>query len=94
MSDEKRLALLKLDLEILTNVKDLYLSHLLKVARGEVEKEGIQLTESVSDENLVIMYAAYLYRKRAAEITTMPRMLRWALNNRLMSQKGAVADVT
>ena len=33
------------------------------------------------------MYAAYLYRKRADDAPVMPRMLRYALNNRLFSQK-------
>ena len=37
---------------------------------------------------LVEMYAAYLYRRRREENVQMPRMLRWALNNRLFSQKG------
>lgn len=94
MTIDERLILLKADLELLGTVKDKYLSHLLLVAEEEIAKEGIKLTETVSDENLRIMYAAYLYRKRAAENTTMPRMLRWALNNHLMKQKGAVADAT
>lgn len=37
------------------------------------------------------MYAAYLVRKRATE-EAMPRMLRWALNNRLFSQKAGGGD--
>lgn len=94
MTEDERMVLLKADLELLSNVKDAYLKHLLAVAAERITAEGIALIESVGDENLLIMYAAYLYRKRAAEITTMPRMLRWELNNRLMSQKGAVADVT
>jgi hypothetical protein len=36
------------------------------------------------------MYTSYLWRKRA-EDAPMPRMLRWALNNRIMSEK-AVAE--
>ena len=36
----------------------------------------------------MVMYAAYLFRKRADEGSPqMPRMLRYALNNRLFSQK-------
>lgn len=94
MTVDERLILLKADLELMGSIKDAYLKHLLAVAEEEIAREGIRLTDSVSDENLRIMYAAYLYRKRAAEITTMPRMLRWALNNRLMKQKGATADAT
>ena len=94
MTADERLILLKADLELMGSIKDAYLKHLLAVAEEEIAREGIRLTDCVSDENLRIMYAAYLYRKRAAEITTMPRMLRWALNNRLMKQKGATADAT
>ena len=36
---------------------------------------------------LVEMYAAYLYRKRREATAEMPRMLRWALNNRVFSGK-------
>ena len=94
MTGEERLILLKSDLELMGSTKDKYLSHLLQVAELEIAKEGISLTESIDDENLRIMYAAYLYRKRAAENTTMPRMLRWALNNRLMKQEGAIGNAT
>ena len=94
MTSEERLTLLKADLEIMGSTKDKYLSYLLQVADLEITKEGISLIESIDDENLRIMYAAYLYRKRAAENTTMPRMLRWALNNRLMKQKGAIGNAT
>lgn len=51
----------------------------------------------IDDANLIVIYAAYLYRNRvndseagyktAISATGMPRMLRYALNNRLFSQK-------
>lgn len=51
----------------------------------------------IEDANLIVMYAAYLYRNRvkdsevgyktAISATGMPRMLRYELNNRLFSQK-------
>lgn len=94
MTKDERLTVLKSDLELLTDSKDVYLGHLLTVAEERIRQEGIQLTESVADEDLRIMYAAYLYRKRAAEVNAMPRMLRYALNNRLMQQKGGAAHAT
>lgn len=94
MTKEERLVVLKADLELLTNAKDSYLGHLLEVAEARIKAEGITLTETVGDEDLRIMYAAYLYRKRAAEVNAMPRMLRYALNNRLFGQKGGNANVT
>ena len=42
----------------------------------------------MDDAVLVEMYAAYLYRRRREENAAMPRMLRYALNNRLLSEKG------
>ena len=59
-------------------------------AKKFILKEGIALTNSQDDALLVEMYAAYLYRKRKEQQNEMPRMLRWALNNRLFSEKGAV----
>ena len=53
------------------------------------QREGIALAETLEDAQLVEMYAAYLVRKRATT-EPMPRMLRWALNNRLFSQKAVV----
>ena len=42
--------------------------------------------EAVTDANLVIMYAAWLWRRRDT-MEAMPRMLRWQLNNRVFSEK-------
>lgn len=93
MTDTERLEILKADLQLMTPAFDGYLRHLLQVASENIQEEGIKLTESAADEHLQIMYAAYLYRKRAESQNNsyqqaMPRMLRWALNNRLFSQKG------
>ena len=55
-------------------------------------REGITINDSVDDDNLIVMYAAYLFRKRAEDTATMPRMLRYALNNRVISEKGAVDE--
>ena len=45
---------------------------------------GVDTPESV---NLIVMYAAYLFRKRAEDNPIMPRMLRYALNQMLFAQK-------
>lgn len=89
MTKDERLFLLKLDLQMQTDVFDEYLLHLLDTAEERIGREGIRLTASADDESLRVMYAAYLYRKRASKDSSMPRMLRYALNNRLFSQKGA-----
>lgn len=87
MDDSAILIILKTDLQISAVQYDTYLGNIIKMARAAIEREGIELTNSVEDGMLVEMYAAYLYRKRKEENTVMPRMLRYALNNRLLSQK-------
>lgn len=63
-----------------------YLTQAVEAAKSLITREGVSLTDSAEDVQLVVMYAAYLVRKRATA-EAMPRMLRWALNNRLFSQK-------
>ena len=68
-----------------------YLTQAISAAQAFIAREGITLTDSIEDGQLVEMYAAYLVRKRATT-EPMPRMLRWTLNNRLFSQKAQVPD--
>lgn len=89
MTDADILTILKTDLQVASPSLDDYLAALIEAARGYISTEGIRLSEGYGDSMLVEMYAAYLYRRRREENVQMPRMLRWALNNRLFSQKGA-----
>lgn len=97
MNEQTMLEALKVDLGISTTAYDTRLAQYLVSARAAIETEGIALdntgTEqapllSVEDAGLVIMYAAWLWRKRDTG-EGMPRMLRWQLNNKLFSQKVA-----
>ena len=87
MNNESILSILKMDLKISASQYDEYLMKLIELSKAAIEKEGIILDDSIEDGMLVEMYAAYLYRKRKEESNGMPRMLRYALNNRLFSQK-------
>ena len=89
MTDETILAMLKVNLQIIAGntLQDAYLQNLIETAKQMITREGITLADTVEDGQLVVMYAAYLYRKRADDAPVMPRMLRYALNNRLFSQK-------
>lgn len=89
MTDETILAMLKVNLQIIAGntLQDAYLQNLIETAQQMITREGITLADTIEDDNLVVMYAAYLYRKRADDSPVMPRMLRYALNNRLFSQK-------
>ena len=92
MTDEEIRTVLKVDLQISTDKMDVYLDKVIDAAKSYIATEGINLDCSAGDGMLVEMYAAYLYRRRREENVTMPRMLRWALNNRLFSQKAGETD--
>ena len=91
MTDADILTLLQVDLGEMypSEQRAAFLSQAIQAARQFITREGVALTDSVEDGQLVEMYAAYLVRKRATT-EPMPRMLRWALNNRLFSQKAQV----
>lgn len=81
--------MLKIDLGITTTAYDARLTQLLQIAKAEIIKEGattLNDAASIADANIVIMYAAWLWRRRDT-MEGMPRMLRWALNNRVFSEK-------
>lgn len=79
--------MLRTDLGITTNKYDVRLMQYLESAESEIKEEGITVNlENVKDQQLVAMYAAWMWRKRDS-MEGMPRMLRYMLNNRLMSQK-------
>lgn len=93
MTNAEILTLLQVDLGEMypSTQRQAYLNQAITAAQAFISREGINLTDSAEDGQLVEMYAAYLIRKRA-EDTGMPRMLRWALNNRLFSQKASEAN--
>lgn len=91
MTRSGKLLLLKQDLQMLTSANDDFLTNLIYAAEKAIRREGITLEENDMDIDMaVVQYAAYLFRKRASNDTSMPRFLRWRLNNILLSQKGKV----
>lgn len=93
MQRGQQLDILKMDLQIMQDLHDEYLTKLLELAESDIKKEGIKLDESLEGSMVVIHYAAYLFRRRAGNETGMPRYLRYELNNMLMSQKGKRSDI-
>ena len=88
MTDEIMLAMLKISLGIVTTAYDERLSQYLTSAKTEIEREGATLSaDSVSDCNLIIQYAEWMWRKRDSG-DGMPRMLRWQINNRIFDMGG------
>lgn len=93
MTDAELLTALKTDLGITGTGYDLRLEQLLTAAQAAVAREGAVLNpaESVEDGQIVVMYAAWLWRRRDT-MEVMPRMLRWALNNRIFAGKMVTAN--
>ena len=97
MTNTELLSMLKLNLEIITDymdaeartAKEAELTQYLNAAREYITREGIDIEEdSVGDAMILVMYASWLYERRKSDNSygAMPRMLRWALNNRLFEQ--------
>ena len=94
MTDQDLLTMLKVDLGFTgtgQNRIDTRLSQLLKSAEAEIIREGATTLDKtqIDDAQLIVMYAAWLWRKRDTQ-DGMPRMVRYAINNRVFSEKMAV----
>lgn len=87
MTDLELLAALKVDLGITSTGYDSRLTQLVASAKAAIAREGAVLDlASFEDCQIVIMYAGWLWRRRDT-MEGMPRMLRWALNNKVFSGK-------
>ena len=89
MADSTMLAMLKTDLGISAaqTAYNTRLEQLLTVAQSAITEEGastLDVSDSL-DQQLIVMYAAWLWRRRD-EMSGMPRMLRLALNNRVFGE--------
>lgn len=81
------LSSLKFDLGITTTAYDERLEEYLTSAAAFIRREGVNTLdlENAEDAHLVVMYAAWLWRRRESG-EGMPRMVRWALNNRIFAE--------
>ena len=87
MDYDSILSSLKVDLGLTATVYDERLIMIIKASEEAITEEGIVLdSTSIKDQNLLLMYAGWLWRKRESG-EGMPRMIRYALNNRQFSQK-------
>lgn len=88
------LTMLKVDLGISTTTAyDERLRQLLTAARSAIIKEGASTLDASDplDQQLIVMYAAWLWRCRD-DMKGMPRMLRLALNNRVFGVEAGAND--
>ena len=83
------LTMLKTDLGIMTTTAyDTRLTQLLTASQQYIINEGASTLDAsnIEDMQLIVMYAAWLWRRRD-NMDGMPRMLRLALNNRVFREK-------
>lgn len=83
------LSALKVDLGIMISTSyDERLRQIIQASANAIKREGVQTLDAddIEDSQLIVMYASWLWRKRDTG-EGMPRMLRWQLNNRVMSEK-------
>ena len=88
------LTMLKTDLGIRTSTAyDARLTQLLTAAESAIRKEGASTLDASDplDQQLIVMYAAWLWRRRD-NMEGMPRMLRWTLSNRIFREKAGATD--
>lgn len=88
------LAMLKVDLRISTTAYDERLTQVLASAAEAIAKAGGALDPSSPlDQQLQVMYAAWLWSKRDT-MEAMPEMVRWALANNVFANHagGGVDD--
>lgn len=82
------LAMLKTDIGITATAYDERLKQYIQTAYKNIKAEGAQSlnVENLEDAQLVVMYAAWMWRRRDSG-DGMPRMVRYALNNRVLGEK-------
>lgn len=90
------LTMLKTDLGISTTTAyDQRLTQYLETAIQAITREGATIATlsggaysiaTIEDAELIVLYAAWMWRKRDSG-EGMPRMLRYQLNNRILAEK-------
>jgi hypothetical protein len=92
MDNATILTMLKVDLGIRnTTAYDARLTQYISTAKQAITREGATLQPVAEDMQLIVMYAAWLWRRRDSG-EGMPRMLRYSLNNRIFSEKMGDAE--
>lgn len=92
MADNAILSSLKIDLGVSSDAYDSRLTEYINAAKKAISEQGVTIDESdIEDIQLIIMYAAWTWRKRDSG-EGMPRMLRYALNCRVLAEKARESD--
>ena len=87
---EVMLGMLKVDLRLSTNAYDARLSQYITSAKAEIIREGYTFPETLTivDMQLIVLKAQLAWRtSRGERVDDLKRMLRFKLNNTILSQK-------
>lgn len=87
---EVMLGMLKVDLRLSTNAYDARLSQYITSAKAEIIREGYTFPETltIDDMQLIVLKAQLAWRtSRGERVDDLKRMLRFKLNNTILSQK-------
>ena len=95
MTDEQLLTMLKIDIGFTSSGAtkiDTRLTQLLQAAEKYIIAEGATTLNknNIDDAQLIVMYAAWLWRRRDTQ-DDMPRMIRYAINNRVFAEKMVIS---
>lgn len=87
MTLPEKLEVLKMDIGITSPAYDTRLTNLLEAAEEQIERMGAHLNfDSAEDDNLVVQYASWMWRKRDSG-EDLPRFIQYAINNRIFAEK-------
>ena len=87
---EVMLGMLKVDLRLSTNAYDARLGQYITSAKAEIIREGYTFPETltIDDMQLIVLKAQLAWRtSRGERVDDLKRMLRFKLNNTILSQK-------
>lgn len=85
---ETLLTMLKIDLRLTVDAYDSRLQQIITAATTAIIKAGATTLDQNDplDAQLIVMYAAWLWRRRD-DMSAMPRMVQYALHNRVFGEK-------
>ena len=92
MTDAQMLTALKTDLGYSVTAYDDRLANAITSAKQSIIAEGYTTLDPSAvqdDAELVIAYARWKWNSRNDSQAAMPRMLRYALNNRILAEKAS-----
>jgi hypothetical protein len=81
------LNLLKIDLGITHDLRDAFFIQLIQGSMKEIERRGIKLDKTKSDDQMLIVdYAAWTYRKRQEDVP-LANNIQNRLRNRIIEER-------